>query len=212
MTLATEVAGHLQLIPQLKELGIRVQLGHSNGSYEDGVAALQAGAAGFTHLFNGMTALHHYKPGIVGAALAHAEYAEIIPTCSTCSRRHPRCAARDPAPVRRDRCHRRHRHARWRVRPRQPARLQVHGLRAAGHRFAGGSVLTMDQALRNFVALGLDLADASHRLSLYPADYLGETERGRLQTGAWADLVVLDADLQPVAVYVEGEAIALNAA
>jgi N-acetylglucosamine-6-phosphate deacetylase len=75
---------HLQLIPQLKELGIRVQLGHSNGSYEDGVAALQAGAAGFTHLFNGMTALQHYKPGIVGAALAHAEYAEIIPTCSTC--------------------------------------------------------------------------------------------------------------------------------
>jgi N-acetylglucosamine-6-phosphate deacetylase len=46
------------------------------------VAALKAGA-GFTHLFNGMTALNHYKPGIVGAALAHAEYAEIIPTCST---------------------------------------------------------------------------------------------------------------------------------
>jgi N-acetylglucosamine-6-phosphate deacetylase len=84
MTLATEVARHLQLIPQLKELGIRVQLGHSNGSYDDGVAALQAGAAGFTHLFNGMTALQHYQPGIVGAALAHAEYAEIIPTCSTC--------------------------------------------------------------------------------------------------------------------------------
>jgi N-acetylglucosamine-6-phosphate deacetylase len=55
MTLATEVAGHLELIPQLNELGIRVQIGHSNGSYEDGVAALQAGAAGFTHLFNGMT-------------------------------------------------------------------------------------------------------------------------------------------------------------
>jgi N-acetylglucosamine-6-phosphate deacetylase len=91
-------------------------------------------------------------------------------------------------------------------------RVYKHGLRAAGHRSLAGSVLTMDQALRNFVALGLDLADASHRLSLYPADYLGETERGRLQTGAWADLVVLDADLQPVAVYVEGEAIALNAA
>jgi N-acetylglucosamine-6-phosphate deacetylase len=70
-----------------------------------------------------------------------------------------------------------------------------------------GSVLTMDQALRNLVAIGLDLAQASHRLSLYPADYLGESERGRLAPGAWADIVVLDQDLKPVAVFVEGEAI-----
>ena len=55
--------------------------------------------------------------------------------------------------------------------------------------------------------MGLDLADASHRLSLYPADYLGETQRGRLAPGAWADIVVLDQDLKPVAVFVEGEAI-----
>jgi N-acetylglucosamine-6-phosphate deacetylase len=68
----------------------------------------------------------------------------------------------------------------------------------------------MDQALRNFVGLGLDLADASNRLSLYPADYLGETERGRLAPGAWADLVVLNSELQPVAVFVEGEAIDLT--
>jgi N-acetylglucosamine-6-phosphate deacetylase len=68
----------------------------------------------------------------------------------------------------------------------------------------------MDQALRNFVGLGLELADASNRLSLYPADYLGETERGRLVPGAWADIVVLNADLQPVAVFVEGEAVDLS--
>ena len=70
-----------------------------------------------------------------------------------------------------------------------------------------GSVLTMDQALRNLVGIGLDVAEASHRLSLYPADYLGETERGRLAPGAWPDIVVLDQDLKPVAVFVEGEAI-----
>jgi N-acetylglucosamine-6-phosphate deacetylase len=180
MTLATEVAGHLQLIPQLNAGHPRADRPQQR-HYEDGVAALQAGAAGFTHLFNGMTALNHYKPGIVGAALAHAEYAEIIPTCSTCSRRHPRCAARDPAPVRRDRRHRRHRHARWRIRPGQPARLQVHGLRAAGHRIAGRQRADHGPGAAQFRRLGLDLADASHRLSLYPADYLGETERGRLR-------------------------------
>jgi N-acetylglucosamine-6-phosphate deacetylase len=72
-----------------------------------------------------------------------------------------------------------------------------------------GSALTMDQALRNLVAIGLDVADASRRLSQYPADYLGEPERGRIAPGAWADLVVLDADLRPVAVVVEGDAIPL---
>ena len=32
--------------------------------YEDGVAALQAGASGFTHLFNAMSGLHQREPGI----------------------------------------------------------------------------------------------------------------------------------------------------
>ena len=68
-----------------------------------------------------------------------------------------------------------------------------------------GSTLTMDQALRNLVGLGLELADASARVSTYAADYLGMQERGRLAAGAYADLVVLDRDLNLKAVYIEGE-------
>ncbi|MEL4017227.1 N-acetylglucosamine-6-phosphate deacetylase, partial [Dryocola clanedunensis] len=79
LTLAPEIGQHLALIPALSALGIRVQFGHSAGSYDDGVAALNAGAAGFTHLFNGMTGVDHYHPGIATAALAHAQYAELIP-------------------------------------------------------------------------------------------------------------------------------------
>lgn len=79
MTLAPEIGEHTALIPALSAMGIRVQLGHSAGTYEEGVAALQAGASGFTHLFNGMTGVDHYRPGIAAAALAHAQYAEIIP-------------------------------------------------------------------------------------------------------------------------------------
>ncbi|MBV5324784.1 MAG: N-acetylglucosamine-6-phosphate deacetylase, partial [Rhodospirillaceae bacterium] len=190
----------------------RVQLGHSNGSYDDGVAALQAGAAGFTHLFNGMTALQHRQPGIVGAALAHAEYAEIIPDLQHVHEGAIRAALRAIPRL-------------YGVTDATAATGMPDGEYGLGSqrvykcmgcvRLAtgslAGSVLTMDQALRNFVGLGLELAEASHRLSLYPADYLGETERGRLQAGAWADLVVLNAELQPVAVYVEGEAIALDA-
>ena len=42
--------------------------------------------------------------------------------------------------------------------------------------------------------------------ALSAADYLGETQRGRLAPGCHADLVVLDRDLDIKAVYIEGEA------
>jgi N-acetylglucosamine-6-phosphate deacetylase len=55
MTLAPEIPGHLELIPQLAAMGIRVQLGHSNGTMTTAWRRCKAGASGFTHLFNGMT-------------------------------------------------------------------------------------------------------------------------------------------------------------
>ena len=82
------------------------------------------------------------------------------------------------------------------------------GVRLADGTLAG-SVLTMDQALRNLVlTLGLDLADAAHRVSTFAADHLGLTDRGRLSAGAWADVVVVDRDMALQSVYVEGVAVA----
>ena len=73
-----------------------------------------------------------------------------------------------------------------------------------------GSTLTMDQALRNLVAIGLPLEEASARVSRHAADYLRLADRGRLAVGAWADLVLLDArTLQLQQVCIEGEAIAV---
>jgi N-acetylglucosamine-6-phosphate deacetylase len=84
------------------------------------------------------------------------------------------------------------------------------GVRLADGTLAG-SVLSMDQALRNLVdSLGLDLADASRRVSTYAADHMGLPDRGRLQAGAWGDVVVLDRDLTLQAVYVEGSSVLLN--
>ncbi|KQZ57042.1 MULTISPECIES: N-acetylglucosamine-6-phosphate deacetylase [unclassified Lysobacter] len=210
LTLAPEVGQHLALIPQLVALGIRVQLGHSAGSYEDGVAALQAGASGFTHLFNGMTGLDHYRPGIAAAALAHAEYAELIPDLQHV---HPGAIRTALRAIPRLYC----------VTDATAATGMPDGEYALGsqrvHKCLGcvrlgtgslaGSALTMDQALRNLVSLGLDLADASDRLSRYPADYLDLHDRGRLQAEAWADLVVLDPQLQVQRVFVEGDEVAL---
>jgi len=71
--------------------------------------------------------------------------------------------------------------------------------------------MNLDQALRNLVdTLGLDLADASKRVSTYAADHMGLQDRGRLQAGAWGDVVVLNRDLALQAVVVEGHAVQLS--
>lgn len=212
LTLAPEIGQHTALIPALTALGIRVQLGHSAGSYDEGVAALAAGAAGFTHLFNGMTGMNHRDPGIAAAALAHAEYAELIPdllhvhpgAIRAALRAIPRLYCITDATAATDMPDGEYALGSQRV------HKCLGCVRLADGSSLAGSALTMDQALRNLVALGLELTDASNRLSRYPADYLGFDDRGRLQAGAWADMVVLDAQLQVQQVFVEGEAIALH--
>jgi N-acetylglucosamine-6-phosphate deacetylase len=205
ITMAPEVDAHLSLISEFVRLGMKVQLGHTTGTYEDGVAALANGASGFTHLFNAMSGLHHRAPGMVGAAMAHANHAEIIPDLLHV---HPGAIKAALRAIPHLYC----------VTDSTSAsgmpdgeytlgRQQVHkclgGVRLADGTLAGSS-LTMDQALRNLVSIGLDLADASKRVSTYAADYLGLIERGRLQEQCLADIVVLDRELNLVAVYVEG--------
>ncbi len=202
--------GNLALIAPLRAAGFVVQLGHTLGSYEDGVAALEQGAAGFTHLFNAMTGLHHRAPGMVGAALAHARYSEIIPDLLHVHPGAIRAALRaipclycvtdsTAAAGMPDGEYRLGRHVVTKC---------LGGVRLPDGTLAG-STLTMDQALRNLVGLGLDLADASRRVSTHAADYLGLADRGRLQPGAWADMVVLDRELQLQRVFSEGEEIDL---
>jgi N-acetylglucosamine-6-phosphate deacetylase len=211
ITLAPEVPGHMQAIESLVVAGHRVQLGHTLGSYEDGVQALSRGASGFTHLFNAMTGLHHRAPGIAGAALAHAQYAEIIPDLLHVHAGALRVALRaipclycvtdsTAATGMPDGDYQLGRHRVTRC---------LGGVRLADGTLAG-STLTMDQALRNLVeVLGLDLAEASRRVSTHAADYVGATDRGRLTPGAWGDAVVLDRDLRLMEVRVEGVAVDL---
>ena len=210
ITVAPEMGNNLALIADLAKAGMKVQLGHTLGTYDDAVAALDNGASGFTHLFNAMSRLDHRAPGMVGAALAHASYSEIIPDLLHVH----------PGAIR----------AALRAIPhlycvtdstaasgmpdgeymlgRQVVHKCLGGVRLDDGTLAG-STLTMDQALRNLVSIGLDLADASQRVSTFAADYLGITDRGRLQQDCYADLVVLDRELNLIAVYVEGEKIDL---
>ncbi|MEO8410175.1 MAG: N-acetylglucosamine-6-phosphate deacetylase, partial [Propionivibrio sp.] len=210
LTLAPEIAGHLDFIRQLKIAGIVAQIGHSDGSYEDGVAALDAGVGGFTHLFNAMSGLQHRKPGMVGTALAHAEYAELIPDLLHV---HPGAirAARRAIPklycVTDSTSGAGMPDGKYHLGS-QTVTKCLGGVRLADGTLAG-SVLTMDQAFRNLVSIGIPAHAAACHVSTYAADYLGESERGRLRPGAFADVVVMSPELQLTHTFVEGEAIDL---
>ncbi|MBC7601984.1 MAG: N-acetylglucosamine-6-phosphate deacetylase [Ramlibacter sp.] len=209
ITLAPEVAGNLAQIGALVAAGYRVQIGHTLGSYEQGVEALAHGAHGFTHLFNAMTPLNHRLPGMVGAALAHAQYAEIIPDLLHV---HPGATRGAMRAIPRLYCVTDSTAATGMPDGdyqlgRQTVTKCLGGGRLADGKLAG-SALTMDQALRNLVdKMGLGLRDASLRLSTHAADFLGLDDRGRLVSGAWADAVVFDRDLKVRRVFVEGQAI-----
>jgi N-acetylglucosamine-6-phosphate deacetylase len=153
-----------------------------------------------------MSGLHHRAPGLAGAALAHAERAEIIPDLLHVHPGAIRAALRcipglycvtdaTAAAGMPDGDYALGRHTVTKC---------LGGVRLADGTLAG-STLTMDQALRNLVGLGLPLAEASRRTSTLAAEHIGVADRGRLAPGAWGDVVVLDAQLQLREVWVEGE-------
>lgn len=71
VTLAPELPGAGLLISYLRDTGVVPAIGHSNATYEEALAGIDAGAIHMTHLFNGMTGLHHRDPGVAGAGLFH---------------------------------------------------------------------------------------------------------------------------------------------
>ncbi|KAA6405542.1 N-acetylglucosamine-6-phosphate deacetylase [Candidatus Tokpelaia sp.] len=205
ITIAPEFAENLALIPWLGRQNIRVQIGHTLADYEQCCCALQAGAKSFTHLYNAMSPLSHRAAGAVGAALAHARYCEIIPDLVHVGKGAMRAAMRaiprlygitDGTAA----C----------GMPDGQYRLgendiykQGNAVRLADGTLAG-SVLTLDKALKNFIRLGDSLAQASHRLSAYQADYLGLQDRGRLEIGLRADLNIIDTHYNIIDTYIAG--------
>ena len=74
MTIAYELDGAKQVGKLLHDHGIRVMCGHSDGVYDD----LDENVDGFTHLFNAMRSLHHRDITLVNCAFENRWYVEII--------------------------------------------------------------------------------------------------------------------------------------
>jgi N-acetylglucosamine-6-phosphate deacetylase len=75
--------------------------------------------------------------------------------------------------------------------------VEVAGGRAtlAGTSTLAGSVIALDDAVRNLVSHAVSLPDAVAAASRNPLELLGIVDRGRIAVGQRADLVELDSDL-----------------
>ncbi len=224
MTLAPELPGALELIGELGRAGVVASIGHTDATFAQAQAGVQAGAEAATHVFNAMRPLHHREPGVLGAVLDLPEVScELI-----CDGVHV-----DPVAMR----------LVYRAKGPTGVRLVTDAMSAAGmpdgdYRLGdrevtvregratladaasatgggtvtgegsiAGSTLTMEAAVQNAVRLlGVSVEDAVSMASTNSARLLGLSDRkGAIAVGMDADLVVLDDGLRVRGTLVGGE-------
>ncbi|MHB8192098.1 MAG: N-acetylglucosamine-6-phosphate deacetylase [Bellilinea sp.] len=73
LVLAPENPENLWLMDECARRGIAVSAGHTAATYEEMQVAVQHGVRHVTHCFNAMGVMHHRNPGVIGAALTMPE-------------------------------------------------------------------------------------------------------------------------------------------
>lgn len=211
VTLAPELPGALKLITEARKLGVVASMGHTLAAYEDVVRACSCGLSHVTHVFNTMGPFHHRSPGAVGASLALDELTvEII---ADGVHVHPaavkvvvRAKGVDKVCLVTDSTS---------FTGLEPGEYEVsRNLRVIVERNACwlpdgrlfGSVLTMERAVENIIKFAnVSLQDAIKMASWNPARVIGiHSERGSLEPGKYADIVVLGERMDVVMTFVRG--------
>jgi len=209
VTLAPELPGGLDAVRRLAANGVVVAVGHTDATYDEARAAIDAGASVGTHLFNAMRGLHHREPGPVVALIERPDtYVELI---ADGVHLHP-AVLRMAAQSKPERT--------VLVTDAMAAAAAGDGdyrlgdlavsvrngvARLADSGAIAGSTLTIGAAVRYAVGVaGLSLTDTIRAATLTPAVMLGLDRVGALEPGFHADLVVLDADLDVVRVMRRG--------
>src|SRR6266404_1262735 len=201
MTLAPEIQGGLDLTRELTRSGVRVFIGHSQADPAVLDLAFEAGARHITHFPNALDPLHHRKPGAVAWGLlrddvtldciadfyhAHPLMLRLIYQSKTADRMALISDAIMPAGL-------------------GDGDFSVWGegitvrhgrtalARQPGESTIAGSVITMRQALKNIVDLGVPIHEAVYMASLVPARIAGiEAELGSIKEGKRAELIAFD--------------------
>ena len=205
LTVAPEVVGS-DAVARLVAAGVIVFAGHTDGTFEQVRAGLDAGISGFTHLYNAMSPLTGRAPGAVGAALDHpSAYAGIIAdglhVHAASIRVALKCLGPDRLFLVSDA---------MATAASEAVEFELYGqkitlkdgrLTNQGGTLAGAH-LTMAEAVQTAVHdIGIALPDALRMATHTPAEVLRRADLGRIAKGATADLVALDAALKPIAVW-----------
>lgn len=198
ITIAPELPKASEVAAIMRQGGVTVALGHSNTDYETASNALRTDFTHITHSFNAQSGFSHRAPGVFGAVLASDSVtAELI---SDGMHVHPgamkillRCLGPERIAVITD-------------------AIPGAGLPDGEYNLIGqhvtvkngkatlddgtiaGSTVQMNQCVRNMHQLaGASLAEAVRMASLNPAHIIHEDNNiGSLESGKWANLVVMD--------------------
>lgn len=211
IAIAPEREGAEDFIKKANAMGVRVALGHSDASFDQAVAAVDAGANIFVHTYNGMSGLHHREPGMVGAAMSTDAISELI-----CDGHHVNPNAANILM-----------NAKGRDKIALITDCMSAGGMADGDYMLGdfpvtvkdgtarlkdggslaGSILKLKEAVKNVVDWEIaDIFEAIQMASLIPAKSVGiDNICGKLHEGYEADFIVLDYDLNLKATYLNGE-------
>lgn len=212
--MAAERDGAATYAAALNAKGVVTSIGHSDATYDECIAAINAGASCFTHTYNGQRGLHHREPGVVGAAMSTPEtYAEII-----CDGKHVNPAAIKALLQAKG----------WQHTVLITDCLGCGGMPEGSYTSGGmdvimkddlcwladgksiaGSVLTLAQGVKNIVDWGIASADIAIRMATeVPARSARiEDKCGSIMPGRDADFVVFDHELTLVETYVGGQSV-----
>ena len=209
-TFAPEIAGGIELTKELKKQNWIPSIGHTRADFETLEAAFAAGARHVTHLFNAMTGVHHREIGVAGWALTKDEIScEII---ADGVHVHPKMLkfAFDNKPSDKlllvsdsvaptglgD-----GEYELW------GEKISVVNGRTRNERGSiAGSVMTMLDAVKMYLSLGVSASAVSKMASANPAKLLGlDKTHGTIETGKRADLVALDEDGNVVLTIIGGK-------
>lgn len=212
ITLSPELDGIESIIEYLCKKNIIVALGHSDATFSQAEKAISLGASHFTHTYNAMSTPTGREPALVGAASYfdnsyteiiadgfHVHYANIVNLIKT--------------------------------KPLDKIILVTDGIEAAGSNITSfdfpeigtikihdgrtwgpndilvGSVLTLDKAIKNILDwTSLDIPDVINMVTCNPAKELRlYPDKGTLNVGADADIVVMNKDFTVIQTYIDGE-------
>lgn len=211
IAIAPEREGASDFIKKANAMGVRVALGHSDASFEQAVAAVDAGANIFVHTYNGMSGLHHREPGMVGAAMSTDAISELI-----CDGHHvnPNAAnilmnakGRDKIALITDCMSAGGMADGDYMLGEFPVRVECGTARLKEGGSLAGSILKLKEAVKNVVDWEIaDIFEAIQMASLIPAKSVGiDNVCGKLHEGYSADFIVLDYDMNLEKTFLNGK-------